>query len=229
MSVSRKARRKNKQSNVNYKRKKKEENILLVPRQDGKSAQKMKEMKKAFGIEDEDISSNEPEKSYTIDSLTELISDITTPISDRKLFLQPSPDEERPNRASRIMEEAQKYLGLGYRIHGDGLSTMDSGQFVQKTLNDTKIYDIASSDPNDIMIQFISNGRFDDNLNNVKLGDVLFFANTYGDFPEGTATHCGFCVNMNSILHANSMTKSVAKTEDYNYYWKHYFIGFGRI
>ena len=231
MSVSRKAKRKNKfkqnQSNAKYEHKKKEETNFLIARQDGKYEAKIKAMEDALGLNDD--TDNEKKDHFTQDDLTEFVSEITTPLIDRPLFLGSFSEEEREIRASKIMEEAQKYLGLAYRINGDTISSMDSGQFVQKTLNDTKLYNIITSNPRDIQTQFMANGRFDTNFNNVKLGDVLFFANTYGDLPEGTATHCGFCINVNSILHANSMTKNVAKTEDYNYYWNRYFIGFGRI
>ena len=127
----------------------------------------------------------------------------------------------------KIFEAADEYDGLPYRIGGDGKTSTDCGKFVQDVL--CKLgFPIDSRDADDIWELFNDEGLITENYEDAEPGDILFFANTYGDFEEGTITHVGFFKEYNHMLHASS-SRGVCETGDFPYYWNEYFDSVGKL
>lgn len=59
-------------------------------------------------------------------------------------------------------------------------------------------------------------------------GDIIFFKNTYGDWPEGTITHIGIFVGDNSFIHRSTSLRPVEHVEISDY-WRKKFVEGRRI
>lgn len=126
-----------------------------------------------------------------------------------------------------IFDAAEKYLGIPYKLGGDGESGMDCGLFTQMAFGDIGVT-LNGRCADEQAAQFQSAGQFSNSIDDAKPGDLLFFANTYGDYPEGTITHVGIFVDSDTMLHCGS-SHGVAYTHDLSSYWGDFFAGVGRV
>ena len=126
-----------------------------------------------------------------------------------------------------VFDAAEKYLGIPYILGGDGESGMDCGLLTQKAFGDIGIT-LDSRCADDQAAQLQAAGGFSDTLDGVEPGDLIFFKNTYGNWPEGTITHVAIYVDEDQLLQACS-SKGVAYTHDLQGYWMDFFAGIGKI
>lgn len=128
-----------------------------------------------------------------------------------------------------IFESADKYLGIPYVLGGDGTPEggMDCGLFTQMAYGDIGVV-LNSRCADDQAAQMQNGGKFDESFDTANKGDLIFFKNTYGDFPEGTITHVAILAEDNKLLQACS-SKGVAYTDNWDCYWKDFFAGVGHI
>ena len=135
----------------------------------------------------------------------------------------------REERGNGIIKEAWKYIGMEYSLDESNKNAMSDYKFVKSCMNDTGYYNIKASNYEELANIFKNNNRFEKSFDKAERGDVLFFANTNGNFPDGTITHVAFYIDPRIILHANSITKNINSTTDYEVYWSNYFAGVGKI
>lgn len=126
-----------------------------------------------------------------------------------------------------VFEAAQKYIGLPYELGGDGVTGMDCGLFTQKAFGDIGVT-LNSRCADDQAAQMQEEGRFSEDINDGSRGDLIFFKNTYGDYPEGTITHVAILAGDGQLLQA-ACTKGVDYTSDLNGYWMDFFAGIGKM
>lgn len=126
-----------------------------------------------------------------------------------------------------VFSEAEKYLGIPYVLGGDGWNGTDCGKFTQMCFGDAGI-PLDGRCADEQAAQFQSAGQFTTDISLAQPGDLIFFANTYGDWPAGTITHVGIYVDENTLLHAGC-THGVAYTHDLQGYWMDYFAGIGTV
>jgi cell wall-associated NlpC family hydrolase len=128
---------------------------------------------------------------------------------------------------NEVFKYAEEYLGLPYVLGGDGETCTDCGMFTMKAYCDADI-PLESRCADDQAEQFKSAGQFTTDITQAQAGDLIFFANTYGSFPEGTITHVGIYVDDTTMLHC-SCSCGVAYTHDLQTYWMRFFAGIGTV
>lgn len=131
-----------------------------------------------------------------------------------------------PNMA-QLDAAAQKYIGIPYVLGGDGVSGCDCGLFTQMVFGDVGVT-LNSRCADDQAAQMQDEGIFSEDINEAVPGDLIFFKNTYGDYPEGTITHVGIFAGDGQLLQC-ACTKGCDYTSDLQGYWMDYFAGIGKV
>ena len=126
-----------------------------------------------------------------------------------------------------VFDAAEKYLGIPYILGGDGETGMDCGLFTQMAFGDIGVT-LNSRCADDQAAQMQDEEKFGEDISEAKPGDLVFFKNTYGDWPEGTITHVAIFAGDGKLLQACS-SKGVAYTSDLEGYWMDFFAGIGKM
>lgn len=117
---------------------------------------------------------------------------------------------------SKVLEVARSWVGKNFR---PGVPEMCMG-FVREVLHSAK-HPLANAvtrqavDKLDTGYWLASSlagrdlGQIVASVNQAGPGDILFFANTYGDWPAGTITHVGICSAPGKMVHRPTMSRPV--------------------
>jgi cell wall-associated NlpC family hydrolase len=120
--------------------------------------------------------------------------------------------------AQKILEEADKYVGVPYVWGGYSPSGFDCSGFVSYVLNNSGVRSWG---------RLTAQGLYDQctpvSESDVQPGDLIFFTGTY---DAGTpVTHVGIYVGNGNMIHCGH---PVQYASIYSSYWQSHFYGFGR-
>lgn len=102
-----------------------------------------------------------------------------------------------------IVNYAKNWLGVPYVLGGDGTYSTDCSQLTLDVYGAAGI-DLVARDA-DVQKQLcMAAGGFFTDPTYLQPGDLVFYDNTYGDWPAGTATHVGIYAGNGMVLHASS-------------------------
>lgn len=119
---------------------------------------------------------------------------------------------------SQILAEAQKYLGVPYVYGGASPSGFDCSGFVYYVLKQSGF---SPSRTLNILYQMGSSVKKAD----LKAGDIVFFANTYGS----GLSHVGIYAGNGEFIHAPNSRSTVSYSDLTSGYWANHYYGAWRM
>lgn len=120
------------------------------------------------------------------------------------------------NPTTDLIQVAKQYLGVKYTFGGSKPSTgFDCSGFITYVYNNAGI-----STPRQSAAGFYTTAK---KVSTPKVGDLVFFANTY----KPGISHAGIYIGNNQMINASEGGVTIANI--YSSYWKKYFVGFGRL
>lgn len=119
---------------------------------------------------------------------------------------------------SQILAEAQKYLGVPYVYGGASPSGFDCSGFVYYVLKQTGF---SPSRTLNVLYQMGSSVKKAD----LKAGDIVFFANTYGS----GLSHVGIYAGNGEFIHAPNSRSTVSYSDLTSGYWANHYYGARRM
>ena len=120
------------------------------------------------------------------------------------------------NPATNLIQIAKQHLGTKYTFGGSKPSTgFDCSGYITYVFNSAGI-----PTPRQSAAGFYNTAK---KVSTPKVGDLVFFANTY----KPGISHAGIYIGNNQMINASDGGVSIANI--YSSYWKKYFVGFGRI
>lgn len=121
-----------------------------------------------------------------------------------------------PNPTTNLIQVAKQQLGVKYTFGGSKPSTgFDCSGYITYVFNNAGI-----STPRKSAAGFYNTAT---KVSTPKVGDLVFFANTY----KPGISHAGIYIGNNQMINASDGGVSIANIN--SSYWKKYFVGFGRI
>ena len=130
------------------------------------------------------------------------------------------PEALSDERFARMIQEAEKYLGMPYVWGGDSPQTgFDCSGFVSWVVNHSENgWDMGRQTANGLMSQCTAVSAED-----AKPGDLVFFEKTY---QTDGASHVGIYVGNGMMIHCGN---PIQYTNINTTYWQQHFLGFGRL
>lgn len=120
------------------------------------------------------------------------------------------------NPTTNLIQIAKQHLGTKYTFGGSKPSTgFDCSGYITYVFNSAGI-----QTPRQSAAGFYNTAK---KVSTPKVGDLVFFANTY----KPGISHAGIYIGNNQMINASEGGVSIANI--YSTYWKKYFVGFGRI
>ena len=113
---------------------------------------------------------------------------------------------------SQILAEAKKYLGAPYLAGGASPSGFDCSGFTYYVLLS------LGFTPHRTPADQYKQGKFVDK-SNLQIGDIVFFANTYGS----GISHVGIYIGDGKFIHASSSKGVTISNLSSSYYTSHYY------
>lgn len=121
-----------------------------------------------------------------------------------------------PNPTTNLIQIAKQHLGVKYTFGGSKPSTgFDCSGYITYVFNSAGI-----STPRKSAAGFYSSAT---KVSTPKVGDLVFFANTY----KPGISHAGIYIGNNQMINASDGGVSIDNIN--SSYWKKYFVGYGRI
>ncbi len=125
---------------------------------------------------------------------------------------------------NKIVEFALKWLGKPF-CEGETAQCMN---FVRQVLKEAGYNPGVTSKPSDGITEPMGTGYANSlagndigllikEIDQLQCGDIVFFRNTYGDWPEGTITHVGIYLGNGFFIHRPTYSKPVQKTSFISY------------
>ena len=147
-----------------------------------------------------------------------------------KLFNGEIMQSMRDNLTNEILSEAQTWLDTPYVMGGTTKSGVDCSAFVQNVLGQVGINLQRTADYQ--AQQYIDSGNFDTDLASAKVGDLVFFKDTYDAGPGvNSATHVGIVTGIDSNGNVQMINASSSKGVSYanvnSGFWGDHFYGVG--
>lgn len=120
------------------------------------------------------------------------------------------------NPTTNLIQVAKQHLGTKYTFGGSKPSTgFDCSGYITYVFNSAGI-----PTPRLSAAGFYTTAK---KVSTPKIGDIVFFANTY----KPGISHAGIYIGNNQMINASEGGVSIDNI--YSSYWKKYFVGFGRI
>lgn len=119
---------------------------------------------------------------------------------------------------AQILTEAQKYLGTPYRYGGASPSGFDCSGFTYYVLI------TLGFTPNRTPADQYKQGKFVDKAN-LQIGDIVFFANTYGS----GISHVGIYSGNGQFIHSPNSRSTVSYSDLSTGYWAEHYYGARRM
>lgn len=120
------------------------------------------------------------------------------------------------NPTSNLIQIAKQHLGTKYTFGGSKPSTgFDCSGYITYVFNSAGI-----PTPRQSAAGFYNTAK---KVSTPKVGDLVFFANTY----KPGISHAGIYIGNNQMINASNGGVSIANIN--SAYWKKYFVGFGRL
>lgn len=117
---------------------------------------------------------------------------------------------------TNLIQIAKQHLGVKYKFGGSKPSTgFDCSGFITYVYNSAGISTARQS-----AAGFYTTAK---KVSTPKVGDLVFFANTY----KPGISHAGIYIGNNQMINASDGGVTIANI--YSSYWKKYFVGFGRL
>lgn len=147
-----------------------------------------------------------------------------------KLFNGEIMQSMRDNLTNEILSEAQTWLNTPYVMGGTTKSGVDCSAFVQNVLGQVGINLQRTADYQ--AQQYIDSGNFDTDLASAKVGDLVFFKDTYDAGPGvNSATHVGIVTGIDSNGNVQMINASSSNGVSYanvnSGFWGDHFYGVG--
>ena len=147
-----------------------------------------------------------------------------------KLFNGEIMQSMRDNLTNEILSEAQTWLDTPYVMGGTTKSGVDCSAFVQNVLGQVGINLQRTADYQ--AQQYIDSGNFDTDLASAKVGDLVFFKDTYDAGPGvNSATHVGIVTGIDSNGNVQMINASSSNGVSYanvnSGFWGDHFYGVG--
>jgi len=121
-----------------------------------------------------------------------------------------------PKSPANLVQIAKHQLGVKYTFGGTKPSTgFDCSGYITYVYNNAGI-----STPRKTAAGFYNTAK---KVSTPKVGDLVFFANTY----KAGISHVGIYVGNNQMINASNSGVSIANIN--SSYWKKYFVGYGRL
>lgn len=144
-----------------------------------------------------------------------------TPLKDPMLYDIPQETLDADPTFAKLMEEATKYVGYPYVWGGASPETsFDCSGFVSYVFTASGVYDTGR-----LGAKGLRSLCREVPVDQVKPGDVVFFAGTMGEGVDGI-THCGIYVGNNMMIHCGSPLGYADLNDSY---WRQHFHSFGRV
>ena len=130
------------------------------------------------------------------------------------------PEALSDERFARMIQEAEKYLGMPYVWGGDSpLTGFDCSGFVSWVVNHSENgWNMGRQTANGLMSQCTAVSPED-----ARPGDLVYFENTY---QTDGASHVGIYVGNGMMIHCGN---PIQYTNINTTYWQQHFLGFGRL
>lgn len=121
-----------------------------------------------------------------------------------------------PNTPTNLVQIAKQQLGVKYTFGGTKPSTgFDCSGYITYVLNNAGI-----KTPRKTAAGFYNTAK---KVTTPKVGDLVFFANTY----KPGISHAGIYIGNNQMINASNGGVTIANIN--SSYWKQYFVGYGRL
>lgn len=121
-----------------------------------------------------------------------------------------------PNSPANLVQIAKQQLGVKYTFGGTKPSTgFDCSGYITYVYNNAGI-----STPRKTAAGFYNTAQ---KVSTPKVGDLVFFANTY----KAGVSHAGIYIGNNQMINASNSGVTIANIN--SSYWKKYFVGYGRL
>lgn len=121
-----------------------------------------------------------------------------------------------PKSPANLVQIAKQQLGVKYTFGGTKPSTgFDCSGYITYVYNNAGI-----STPRKTAAGFYNTAE---KVSTPKVGDLVFFANTY----KAGISHVGIYVGNNQMINASNSGVTIANIN--SSYWKKYFVGYGRL
>lgn len=121
-----------------------------------------------------------------------------------------------PKSPANLVQIAKQQLGVKYTFGGTKPSTgFDCSGYITYVYNNAGI-----STPRKTAAGFYNTTQ---KVSTPKVGDLVFFANTY----KAGISHVGIYVGNNQMINASNSGVTIANIN--SSYWKKYFVGYGRL
>lgn len=121
-----------------------------------------------------------------------------------------------PNSPANLVQIAKQQLGVKYTFGGTKPSTgFDCSGYITYVYNNAGI-----STPRKTAAGFYNTAQ---KVSTPKVGDLVFFANTY----KTGVSHAGIYIGNNQMINASNSGVTIANIN--SSYWKKYFVGYGRL
>ncbi|EON72525.1 NlpC/P60 family protein [Lysinibacillus sphaericus] len=121
-----------------------------------------------------------------------------------------------PNTPTNLVQIAKQQLGVKYAFGGTKPSTgFDCSGYITYVYNNAGI-----STPRKTAAGFYNSAK---KVSTPKVGDLVFFANTY----KPGISHAGIYIGNNQMINASNSGVTIANIN--STYWKQYFVGYGRL
>jgi len=121
-----------------------------------------------------------------------------------------------PNSPANLVQIAKQQLGVKYTFGGTKPSTgFDCSGYITYVYNNAGI-----TTPRKTAAGFYNTAQ---KVSTPKVGDLVFFANTY----KAGVSHAGIYIGNNQMINASNSGVTIANIN--SSYWKKYFVGYGRL
>ncbi|MGE7112551.1 C40 family peptidase [Lysinibacillus sp. NPDC047702] len=121
-----------------------------------------------------------------------------------------------PNSPANLVQIAKQQLGVKYTFGGTKPSTgFDCSGYITYVYNNAGI-----STPRKTAAGFYNTAQ---KVSTPKVGDLVFFANTY----KAGVSHAGIYIGNNQMINASNSGVTIANIN--SSYWQKYFVGYGRL
>jgi len=121
-----------------------------------------------------------------------------------------------PNSPTNLVQIAKQQLGVKYTFGGTKPSTgFDCSGYITYVYNNAGI-----TTPRKTAAGFYNTAQ---KVSTPKVGDLVFFANTY----KAGVSHAGIYIGNNQMINASNSGVTIANIN--SSYWKKYFVGYGRL